>query len=99
MTFDYFFSLFYLTLKAPITTAADDKYGDNFPNFWKNKVWYFMRIVCQQTILMKRRALFVFLFFEKAAKFAIVVCCKLYVALYELTFCLLLLSADYLCKI
>ena len=35
MTFDYFFSLFYLTLKAPITTAADDKYGDNFPNFWK----------------------------------------------------------------
>ena len=99
MTFDYFFSLFYLTLKAPITTAADDKYGDNFPNFWKNTVWYFMRIVCQQTILMKRRALFVFLFFEKAAKFAIVVCCKLYVALYELTFCLLLLSADYLCKI
>ena len=59
-----------------------------------------MRIVCQQTILMKRCALFVFfLFFEKAAKFAIVVCCKLYVALYELTFCLLLLSADYLCKI
>ena len=58
-----------------------------------------MRIVCQQTILMKRRALFVFLFFEKAAKFAIVVCCKLYVALYELTFCLLLLSADYFCKI
>ena len=43
-----------------------------------------MRI--QQTILMKRRALFVFLFFEKAAKFATVVCCKLYVALYELTF-------------
>ena len=58
-----------------------------------------MRIVCQQIILMKRRALFVFLFFEKAAKIAIVVCCKLYVALYELTFCLLLLSADYLCKI
>ena len=58
-----------------------------------------MRIVCQQTILMKCRALFVFLFFEKAAKFAFVVCCKLYVALYELTFCLLLLPADYLCKI
>ena len=56
-----------------------------------------MRIVCQQTILMKRRALFVFLFFEKAAKFAIVVCCKLYVALYELIFayycCLLITSA------
>ena len=55
MTFDYI-SLFYLTLKAPITSAADDKYGDNFPNFWKNKVWY--------------HAL-------KAAKFEIVVCCKL----------------------
>ena len=49
-----------LTLKAPITTAADDK-------FWfstKNKVWYYMRIVCQQTILMKYHALFVI--FEKA---------------------------------
>ena len=37
-----------------------------------------MRIVCQQTILMKY-ALFVI--FEKAAKFEIVVCCKLQVAL------------------
>ena len=34
-----------------------------------------MIIVCQQMILMKYRALFVI--FEKAAKFAIVVCCKL----------------------
>ena len=34
-----------------------------------------MKIVCQQTILMKHRALFVI--FEKAAKFEIVVCCKL----------------------
>ena len=33
----------------------------------KNKVWYFIRIVCQQTILMKYHALFVI--FEKAAKF------------------------------
>ena len=24
-----------LTLKAPITTAADDKFNDIFPNFWK----------------------------------------------------------------
>ena len=39
-----------------------------------------MKIVCQQTILMKYHALFVI--FEKAAKFEIVVCCKLYVALY-----------------
>ena len=34
-----------------------------------------MRIVCQQTILMKYHALFDI--FEKAAKFEIVVCCKL----------------------
>ena len=33
-----------------------------------------MRIVCQQTILMKYHVLFVI--FEKAAKFEIVVCCK-----------------------
>ena len=62
-------SLICLTLKAPITTAADDKFCE------KNKEWYFMRIVCQQTILMKYHALFVI--FEKAAKFEIVVCCKL----------------------
>ena len=36
-----------------------------------------MSIVCQQTIPMKHEALFVFCFFEKAAKFEIVVCCKL----------------------
>ena len=64
-----------LTLKAPITTAADDKFCDIFRVFNKNNVWYFMRIVCQQTILMKYHALFVI--FEKAAKFEIGVCCKL----------------------
>ena len=58
-----------LTLKAPITTAADDKFCDIFPIFDKNKV-------CQQTILMKYHALLVI--FEKAAKFEIVVCCTLY---------------------
>ena len=41
-----------------------------------------MRIVCQQTILMKYHALFVI--FGKNAKFEIVVCCKLLVALYDL---------------
>ena len=56
-------------------TAADDKFCDIFPSFDKNKVWYFMKIVCQQTILLKYHALFVI--FEKAAKFEIVVCCKL----------------------
>ena len=39
-----------------------------------------MRIVCQQTILMKYHALFV----EKAPKFEIVICCKLKVPLYGL---------------
>ena len=52
-----------LTFKAPITTAA----AVSFPIFDKNKVWYYMRIVCQQLILMKYHALFVI--FEKAAKF------------------------------
>ena len=42
-----------------------------------------MRIVCQQTILMKYHALFVI--FDKAAKLEIVVCCKLQVRLYGLT--------------
>ena len=41
-----------------------------------------MRIVCWQKILMKYHALFVI--FEKAAKFEIVVCCKLLVVLYGL---------------
>ena len=41
-----------------------------------------MRIVCEQTIPMKYHALYVI--FEKAAKFEIVVCCKLQVGLYGL---------------
>ena len=41
-----------------------------------------MRIVCQQRILMKYHTLFVI--FEKAANFEIVVCCKVKVALYGL---------------
>ena len=60
-----------LTLKVPITTAADDKFFDTFPIFEKNKVRYFTGITCQQTFLMKYHALFVI--FEKAAKFLIVV--------------------------
>ena len=63
-----------LTLKGPIKTAADDKLCDIFPSFWE-KSGYFMRIVCQQTIIMKYHAFFVL--FEKVAKFEIVVCCKL----------------------
>ena len=52
-----------------------------------------MRIVCQQTILMKHHALFVI--FEKAAKFEIVVCCKLYVALYGLIYPYLVIIEHY----
>ena len=65
-----------LTLEAPITNAADDKFCEFFPIFEKNKVLYFMRIVCKQTILMIYHALFVF--FEKAANFggALRVNCK-----------------------
>ena len=37
-----------LTLKVPITTAADD----TFCNVEKNKVWYLMRIVCQQALFV-----------------------------------------------
>ena len=56
-----------LTLKAPITTAADDKFWDIFPNFRKKKIWYFVRIVCQQTILIVYHAFFVIL--KKQQKF------------------------------
>ena len=49
------------TLKALITTAADDKFCNVFPNFQQNKERYFLRIVCQPTILMKYRALIVIL--------------------------------------
>ena len=66
-----------LALKAPITTAADETFWNNFSNFRKNEVWYSMRLVCWQAILMKHHAFFVI--FEKAAKFELVVCCKLYV--------------------
>ena len=64
-----------LAHKAPFTSATDNKFSNIFPKFRKNKVWYFMRIVCQHTILMKYHAFFVI--FEKAAKYEIVVCCKL----------------------
>ena len=63
-----------LTLKAPITTAADGKFCDIFSYFRKNKVWYFMRIVCQQMILMKYHTLFTI--FEKAAKLSSAANCR-----------------------
>ena len=63
-----------------MATAADNKFCNIIPNFRK-KVWYYMRIVCQQTILMKYHALFVI--FEKAAKFQIVVNCTYYMWCYN----------------
>ena len=61
-----------LTLKVSILNAEDDNFAIPFPI---TKIRYDMRIVCQQNILIKYHALFVI--FEKAAKFAIAVCCKL----------------------
>ena len=49
----------------------------SFLIFDKNKVWYFMSIVCQQTILMKYHALYVIFEKKKQQNLNIVVCCKL----------------------
>ena len=63
----------------PLKRQSQLQQATNFATFLlifrKNKEWYFMRIACQQTILMKYHALFVI--FEEAAKFEIVVRCKL----------------------
>ena len=59
----FYLTLSFLTIKVSITSAADDTLCDIYPNFRKNKVWYFMRIVCRH-----------FVIFEKAAKFEIVIC-------------------------
>ena len=64
------FKLIELFLKALITTAADTNFATTFLIFKKNKVGYFMRIVC-----LKYHALFVN--FEKAATSESVVCYKL----------------------
>ena len=74
----------YLTLKAPIMTAADHKFCDILV-FETNKVRYFMKIICQQQmILMKYMYHALFVIFEKAAKFEIIICFKLLVAFYGL---------------
>ena len=70
-------------LAVPITTAADNKFYNlqqttisSFAAFSKitNKEYYCMRIVCQQTILMKYHTLFYSLFRKDVTKF--VVCCS-----------------------
>ena len=65
-------------LKAPNTTAADNEFCNIFSNFQK-KIRFVISI---ELFLMKYHALFVIL--EKAAKFEIVICYKLKVALYGL---------------
>ena len=78
---DYFPKL--ITQKAvkvyPLKRQSHLQQTTNFATFFpildKNKVLYYMRIVCQQMILMKYHALWVI--FEKAAKFEIVFCSKL----------------------
>ena len=60
-----------LTLKAPIKIAADDKFCAIFLNFQKKGMIFHEN---RLTILMKYHALFVA--FEKATQFEIVVCCK-----------------------
>ena len=67
--------IYYQPLKRQSQLQQMTNFATSFLIFEKNKVRYFMRIVCQQTILMKYHALFVS--FEKASKFEIVVCCKL----------------------
>ena len=47
------------SLKAPITTAQTTNFVTSFLIFEKNKALNYMRIVCQQTILMKYHAVFV----------------------------------------
>ena len=72
-------------------TTADDKFYDIFPIvFDKSKVWYFMRIVCQQRIL---KNIMPYLLFSHEISCLICYFClkkknywKLYVALYGLIF-------------
>ena len=72
----FFHYLLYQPLKRQSQLQQMTNFATSFLSiFEKNKVWYFMRIVWQQTILMKYHALFDF--FEKAATFEIVVCYKL----------------------
>ena len=56
-----------LTLNGPITTAADDKFCDIFPNFRKKEGMIF-----HENYLL---TCLIFSIFEKSSKFEIVVCC------------------------
>ena len=72
------FITWFLTLKAPIKTAADDKFFNVFLNFRKKK-----GMIIHENLQPADDSheisflIFFFFFFEKAGKFEIVVCCKL----------------------
>ena len=61
-----------LTLKVPITTAADNKFCNIFPNFLKKSglIFHENRLPADDSHEI------CLIIFEKAAKFEIVVCCK-----------------------
>ena len=63
------------TLKAPITTAADDNFCVIFPNFRKKKgmIFHENRLPADNSYEIS----YLICYFQKAAKFEIVVCCKL----------------------
>ena len=63
-----------LTLKAPITTAADDILCDIFLNFQMKLGMIFHKNHLPADDSHEYHALFIF---EKATKFEIVFCCKL----------------------
>ena len=68
-----------LTPKAPIITVADDKFCDIFSNFRKKQgmILHESRLPADNS----HEISCLFVIFEKAAKFEIVVCCKKQVSL------------------
>ena len=56
---------YFIYLKRQSQLQQTTILATSFPIFEENKVWYLMRIVCLQTILMKYHALLVI--FEKSA--------------------------------
>ena len=69
-----------LTLKAPITTAADNKFFDIFPNDRKKTKQKKQGMMFHENRLPAddpHEISCLIFYFEKAARFEIVVCCKL----------------------
>ena len=60
-----------ITIEAPLTTAADNKFCDIFSNFRKNKVCHFMNRRFSWNTMPY------LLFLKKASTFDFVVCCRI----------------------